>query len=129
MQTVIGRLTANAVIKETKDGRKLVAFTMAQNDRFRVKGSDQVQQLTNYFNCSYWLGTSVAQHLTKGMLVEVNGRVGFDVWKDKEGDAKGCLTLHVQSIQMHGKAGVAGNQAAGTETTEASTEIVDDLPF
>ncbi|MCH5597994.1 single-stranded DNA-binding protein [Niabella ginsengisoli] len=65
MQTIIGRLTANATIKELKDGRKVVTFTIAQNDRFKVKGSDEVQQLTNFYNCSYWISTGIASHLKK----------------------------------------------------------------
>jgi single-strand DNA-binding protein len=65
MQSIFGRLTANAAIKQTNDGRQLVVFSIAQNNRFKVKGSGEVKQVTNYFNCSYWLGTGIAKDLKK----------------------------------------------------------------
>lgn len=124
MQTIIGRLTANATIKETKDGRKLVAFTIAQNERFKVKGSDEVKQVTNYFNCSYWIATGIADHLKKGILVEATGRVGLNLWNNMDGEAKASLTLHVQHIQLHGKSGNIHNEAEPVNETEKA-----DLPF
>ncbi|HMR83669.1 MAG TPA: single-stranded DNA-binding protein [Niabella sp.] len=129
MQTIIGRLTANATIKETKDGRKLVAFTIAQNDRFKVKGSDEVKQVTNYFNCAYWIATGIAEHLKKGLLVEVTGRIGVNAWKNMDGDAKASLTLHVQHIQLHGKVSAAQTEKATTAEPVAANDKEDDLPF
>jgi single-strand DNA-binding protein len=129
MQTVIGRVVNNAVIRETKDGRKLVAFTVAQNDRFKVKGSDEVKQLTNYFNCSYWLSTAVAEHLKKGMLVEAVGRIGLNAWKNADGEARASLTLHVQNVQLHGKAGSTTQGTQPSETTGSEIDQKEDLPF
>ncbi len=104
MNTIIGRITADAQVKEVSEGREVVTFTIAQNDRYKVKGAQEMTESVNYFNCSYWMGTGVATHLKKGMLVEANGRIGLDVWKDGEGEARGALTLHVQSLQLHSKA-------------------------
>lgn len=129
MQTVIGRVVNNAVIRETKDGRKLVAFTVAQNDRFKVKGSNEVKQLTNYFNCSYWLSTAVAEHLKKGMLVEAVGRIGLNAWKNADGEARASLTLHVQNVQLHGKAGSTTQGTQPSETTCSEIDQKEDLPF
>jgi len=128
MQTIIGRLVANAEIKELKDGRKLVTFTIAQNDRFKVKTSDEVKQVTNFFNCSYWIATGIAKHLKKGQLVEVIGRIGVDAWKDMDGDVRARLTLHVQYIQLHGKTKTL--EAQNETTTSPKTETSKaDLPF
>ncbi len=123
MQTVIGRITADAKINEVKDGRKVVAFTIAENNRFKVKGSEEVKQITNYYNCSYWLGTGVADHLKKGMLIEAAGRIGINAWQNASGEPKASLTMHVQQIQLHGKAG-----SSATAKPEAATTN-DDLPF
>ena len=60
MQTVIGRITSDAKINETKDGRKVVNFTIAENYRYKVKGTDEVKQAANFYNCSYWLNTILA---------------------------------------------------------------------
>ena len=124
MQTVVGRLTADAKTATTKDGRNVVNFTIAQNERFKVKGNDEVKQVTSYYNCAYWMGTGIATHLKKGMLIEAAGRVGVNAWQGADGNAKASLTLHVQYIQLHGK---AGKPATAEEQTPA--EAGEDLPF
>lgn len=126
MQTVIGNVTADAKVNQTSDGRNVVNFTLALNDRFKVKGSDEVKQVTNYYSCSYWMGTGIAPHIKKGSLVEVAGRIGVNAWEDKEGKAKADLTLHVQFIRLHGK---AKNSVATTPEMEPAEAAGDDLPF
>lgn len=129
MITIIGRIAADAQVKTASEGRQVVIFTVAQNERFRVKGSDEVKQVVTYFNCSYWKKTAIASHLLKGVLVEVSGKVGVNAWKDAKGEPRASLTLHVQNIQLHGKDG-KGETAAVTQDQPAdSVDEVDDLPF
>lgn len=129
MITVIGRITADAQVKTVSEGREVVIFTIAQNERFRVKGSDEVKQVVNYFNCSYWMKTGIAKHLQKGVLVEAAGRIGVNAWIDQQGEARANLTLHVQSIQLHSKASKADDMPAGKDQPSDSAEEVDDMPF
>lgn len=125
MQTVVGRLTADAKITTLEDGRNVVNFTIAQNERFKTKGADNVKQITSYYNCAYWMGIGIAPYLKKGTLVEAAGRVGINAWQGADSHAKASLTLHVQYIQLHGKAGRPA-EAADTTAEEANKE---DLPF
>lgn len=126
MQTVIGRLTADAKIAELTDGRKVVNFTIAHNDRFKPKASDEVKQVTTYYNCAYWIGTGIAAHLTKGTLIETGGRIGINAWNNLQGEAKASLTLHANYIDLLAK--VKGN-AAAAPTEKSATTSADDLPF
>jgi single-strand DNA-binding protein len=128
MQKVIGRLVSDATVNETKDGRKVVNFTIAKNDRFKVKGSNELKQVTNYFQCSYWMGAGIAQHMKKGMLIEAAGRIGVSAWKNASGETKAALTLHVQFIQLHGKAVKAATDATTQNPAPAET-YSRDLPF
>lgn len=127
MQTVIGRLTADAKITTTKDERSVVNFTIAQNDRFKVKGSGEVKQVTTYFQCAYWMGTAIAAHLKKGALVEAVGRIGVNAYQNMDGNIVANPTLHVQFIKLHGSA--KGSAVAPTGSVPATTEPADDLPF
>jgi len=127
MQTVIGRLTADAKITTTKDERNVVNFTIAQNDRFKVKATGEVKQLTTYFQCAYWMGTGIAAHLKKGTLVEAVGRIGVNAYQNMDGNVVANPTLHVQFIKLHGSA--KGNAIAPTGSVPATTEPADDLPF
>jgi single-strand DNA-binding protein len=130
MQTVIGRVTADAKIHQLDDGRKVVNFSIAENDRFKPKGSDTYKEVTNYYNCSYWMGTGVAEILKKGALIEATGRIGINVYNSVNGEAKGSLTLHINFIKTHGRPKADGSGAKVVTMNEAPTsEETQDLPF
>lgn len=67
---IIGRITADAAVNETKAGKKVVNFSIAINDTYKSKGSTEVQKIVTYVNCAYWINPGVAPYLTKGTLVE-----------------------------------------------------------
>lgn len=127
---IIGRLTADANVSETKTGKKVVNFSIAVNDNYRPKGSSELQKITNYFNCAYWINEGIAAYMLKGGLVELQGRIGVNAYLSKEGEAKARLTFHANSIKLHGKAGNAGTPAI-TEAAAAvkAADVDDDLPF
>jgi single-strand DNA-binding protein len=131
MQTVIGRITADAKTNRLEDGREVVNFTIAENDRFKPKGSDTYREVTNFYNCSYWMGAGIAEILKKGALIEATGRIGINVYNNLKGEAKGSLTLHVNFLRKHAKAKEdTGAGARVVPMNEAPTpEATDDLPF
>ena len=45
---IIGRVTADATISETKAGKKVVNFSIAINDTYKPKGSTEVQKIVTY---------------------------------------------------------------------------------
>ena len=128
---IIGRITADATVSETKAGKKVVNFSIAINDTYKPKGSTEVQKIVTYVNCSYWINPGVAPYLTKGMLVECYGRIGANAWTNKDGEVKASLTFHVTTIKLHGssKSGNATPAPVVPITTAPAAEVVDDLPF
>ena len=124
---IVGRLTADAKVSTLKDKRQVVNFSIAINDSYKPKDSEQAVKVTNYVNCSYWINPAIGEYLKKGSLVELSGRIGVNAWTNAEGEAKGSLTFHVNSIKLHGK----GN-AASKESISGANEIkepIEDLPF
>ena len=124
---VIGRITKDAVVKQLKDERQVIEFSIAVNDWYKPKGSEAGVKVATFFNCSYWLNPRMAERLKKGTLVELSGRAGVNVYNDMKGEAKGSLSFHVNNIKVH--------QTAKSETTsvvpaaEPVSEPVEDLPF
>jgi single-strand DNA-binding protein len=57
---LIGRVTADAKVNTLKDDRKVVNFSIAINDSYRTKGSEQRTQITTYVQCAYWISESIA---------------------------------------------------------------------
>lgn len=130
---IIGRVTANATVSETKAGKKVVNFSIAINDTYKTRGNTEVQKIVTYVNCSYWINPGVAAYLTKGSLVECSGRVGANAWTNKEGEVKASLTFHVNTIKLHGKPNSGGTVPASivpmTTAPVALSAVADDLPF
>jgi single-strand DNA-binding protein len=124
---IIARLTKDAVIKNLKDGRQVVEFSVALNNYYKPKGSEKGISTAVYFNCSYWLSTKIAGQLTKGTLVELHGRLTVNTYTDLQGNPKASLNFHVNNIQLHFGKATSNN----TSLPEASTltEPLEDLPF
>ena len=100
------RLTGDAKISTLKNDKQVVNFNVAINDRYKAKGSSEPTKIVTYVQCDYLVNLGVAQYLTKGTLVELQGRVGLNAYIGKDGEAKATLTFHVNTIKLHGSAGV-----------------------
>ena len=98
---IVGKVISNAVVKQLKDDRKVVTFSIVINDYFKPKGEDKNKQVALFVNCSYWVNTNIAERLTKGAVVEMNGRLSLNAYKDMDGDAKASLNAHINSIKIH----------------------------
>ena len=127
MEVLTGRLTADAKVNTVKGGRQVIKFSIAINDRYKPKDGE-VKELTRFFNCSYWTNPGIAPYLTKGALIELNGRIDLNVWNNPEGKAKGVLTMHVNNIKLLGKAKTQEAQVEQSAVQPAAV-VNDDLPF
>lgn len=125
--TIIGRITKDAVVKQLKDERQVVEFSVAVNDWYKPKGAEKSVEVTTYFNCAYWINPKRAEALKKGALVELDGRVGVNVYNDMKGEAKGSLTFHVNGIKIHHLKKQDAVEAVAQP--DQITEPVEDLPF
>jgi single-strand DNA-binding protein len=126
---ITGRVTADAEVKNTVNSRQLVAFTVVVNDYYKAKGGEE-KEFSEFFSCSYWLSTKVADSLIKGCIVTVTGRIYLNEYKDKEGNHHANLAFHANAIKIVAKGGKKGGTAiqAGIEDAPAGT-TKDDLPF
>ena len=122
------RLTGDAKISTLKNDRQVVNFSVAINDSYKAKGSNEPRKTVTYVQCDYWVNPGVAQYLTKGTLVELQGHVGVNAYIGKDGEAKATLTFHVNTIKLHGSAG-AKNETSVKANAETVLEPADDLPF
>jgi len=108
---IIGRVTRDAEVRTLSENKKVVNFSIAVNDSYKAKNGEKVTQ-TEFFDCSYWLATGIAQYLTKGSIVELSGRLSTRAWLDNDGKPKAGLNFHTAAITLHG----GGNGKAENET-------------
>ena len=104
-------------------------FSIAINENYKLKDSTEVKKVTTYFNCSYWISNHIAKVLTKGILVELNGRISVNTYVNSQGETKASLSFHVNNIKLHGKP--ANDKSILHEPVEADANEKngDDLPF
>jgi single-strand DNA-binding protein len=122
-----GRLTADAKVSEVKGGKNVVNFSIAINDSYKPKDGERVE-LTTYVDCAYWLNAKVGQYLKKGLLVQMNGRMGSRAWVNKDGDAQSSLTCNIYYLKfLGGSSNSTATNQGGNKGKGAPEE--DDLPF
>jgi len=124
METLIGRITQDATVNSLKDERQVVNFLIAINHSYKTKNSDEQKKVVTYVNCSYWINTTIAKHLTKGSIVEISGRLYVRAYMSGN-DPKASLNCNASQIKIH-------HFAKAAEITNASVqaeEVADDLPF
>lgn len=138
---VIGRLGKDCVVN-TVNGKNVMNFTVAHSEKFK-DSQGNLQEKTIWVDCAYWSDrTAVAQYLTKGTQVFVEGQPEARSFQRNDGTPGSSLSLRVREVQLLGSkndSGAAGavnqqqNQAAEVNADTAATsevkESVDDLPF
>jgi single-strand DNA-binding protein len=112
---IIGRVTRDAEVRSLSEDKKVVNFSIAVNDSYKPKNGEKVTH-TEFFDCSYWLATGIAQYLTKGSIVELTGRLSSRAYLDSEGNPKAGLNFHTAAITLHG--GNSGKPQQDTNTQD-----------
>lgn len=139
---VIGRLGKDCVVN-TVNGKNVMNFTVAHSEKYKDSQGNQ-QEKTIWVDCAYWNDrTAVAQYLTKGTQVYVEGQPEARSFQRNDGTPGASLSLRVREVQLlgsrsdnaGGSSSYAGNTSATSSpasTIPAASEIsepVDDLPF
>jgi single-strand DNA-binding protein len=81
---VSGNLVADPEIRYTNNGATICGMRVAVNRRWNKNG--EWEEETSYFDITAWaqLAENCASSLTKGMRVNVSGRLEEQRWEDKE---------------------------------------------
>ena len=89
-----GRLTRDADFSVTQKGTSMSKFRMAVNDR---RNDD-----TLYLNvlCFGKMAEDLKDHLKRGRLVGVQGKIKIDDYKDKEGKDKMSVCVMADEISL-----------------------------
>lgn len=147
--TMHGTLGGDAEVRHLDGGRAVISFSVAHTDKW--KGQDgNMQERTTWVKCSLWRKSDqvgVAQYLTKGSKVYVEGTPQARPWVDKQNQARAELEITVTNVELGGggqrtnaapaqaDAPVAANTVKLVATAQtASGPIVhnmsdDDVPF
>lgn len=99
--TVVGNLTSDPELKFLQSGNAVANFTVANTPRSFNKETQQWEDGEALFlRCSVWrqLAENVAESLSKGMRVIVQGNLKQRSYQTKEGEKRTSYELDVQEV-------------------------------
>lgn len=99
--TVVGNLTADPELRFTPAGAAVANFTVASTPRnFDRQANEWRDGETLFLRCSIWreAAENVAESLTKGMRVIVQGRLVQRSFETREGESRTVVELQVDEV-------------------------------
>lgn len=95
---LVGRLTRDPELRTTNSGKNVCDFSIAVGKRIKPQdGSPDA----DFFRVSCWEKTAeyVANYLTKGRLVAVDGRLQSRKYTDKDGNNRESIEVVAENVQ------------------------------
>ena len=99
--TLVGNLTADPELRFTPAGAPVANFTVASTPRmFDRQTSEWKDGDAMFLNCSVWrqAAENVAESLTKGMRVIVQGRLKSRSYETREGERRTVFEVDVDEV-------------------------------
>jgi single-strand DNA-binding protein len=99
--TVIGNLTNDPELRFTPSGQAVASFTVASSTRVRDAQTNEWKDGdTTFLRCSVWrqYAENVAESLTRGTRVIVNGRLKQRSYETKEGEKRTVYEVDVDDV-------------------------------
>ncbi|MCL6633340.1 MAG: single-stranded DNA-binding protein [Alicyclobacillus herbarius] len=132
---LIGRLTADPILRYTQSGTAVGSFTLAVN---RMHTNQNGEQEADFINIVTWGKTAenCAQYLHKGRLAAVDGRLQIRSYENREGQRVRVAEVVAQSVRFlersqqnheQQKSNSRGGQAA--KAPQAGSDSYGDDPF
>lgn len=115
---LIGRLTADPILKYSTQGKAIVSFTLAVDrisegaDYFDIIGFEKLAEISN-------------KYLKKGRLVMIEGRLQTRVFERNDGTKSKSFEIIMENMKMLDKKTETGNSPNKLETTEYKNDYKD----
>jgi single-strand DNA-binding protein len=102
---IAGNLTRDPELRYTADGTAICKLSLAINERFKKKGSDEYQEKAVFVDLVAWRKTAeyCGEYLEKGNNVYVIGKLNSSEWQTQEGQKRKKLEVTVEHIQHNRK--------------------------
>lgn len=120
---LIGRLGKDPEVRYTQDGSMVTSFSLATDEKWKDKNGDY-QQKTEWHNIVAFgkLAEICGNHLSKGSLVFVDGKISTKQWEDKDGVKRYKTEIIIGEMKMLEK-------KTGEARPEAAPKDDDGVPF
>ncbi len=134
---LIGNLGKDAETKNIPSGDAVTNFSIATSYRTKDKQSGEWTDHTDWHDVVLWKADKVAEYLTKGRQVYVEGRLRTRSWEDQNGQKRYRTEVVADKFSLMllgGRDGQGGGQSAepphdSGQSAGAYAGSDDDVPF
>ena len=106
---LLGRLGRDAETKFTPGGAAVTRFSVATSRRWKDKDSGEWKEETDWSNVVLWRSENLANYLTKGKQVYVEGRLQTRSYEDKDGKKVYATEVVADDVILLGGQGGGGS--------------------
>ncbi len=119
--TILGNTGRDVELRYTPQGVAVANFSVASNT-VRNTASGQ-QKKTDWFNVTAFgkQAETLARYLKKGASVLVRGKLSFNPWLSRDGEARVSADVALQDFEFTGGASIAISGRAAVETEETAS--------
>jgi len=115
---LIGNLGKDAETKFTPGGTAVTKFSVATSRRWKDKQSGEWKEETDWSNIVLWQAENLANYLTKGTKVYVEGRLHTRSYDDKDGKKVYATEVVADEVILLGGQGGGGGRTGGDEFSQ-----------
>jgi single-strand DNA-binding protein len=112
---VLGHLGRDAETNFTPSGVAVTKFSVATSRRWKDSQSDEWKEETDWHNIVLWRSENLANYLTKGKQVYVEGRLQTRSYEDRDRVKRYVTEIVADSVILLG-----GQQGSGSQNQPAS---------
>jgi single-strand DNA-binding protein len=110
---LVGHLGRDAETKFTPGGAAVTRFSVATNRRWKDKDSGEWKEETDWSNVVLWRSENLANYLTKGKQLYVEGRLQTRSYEDKDGKKVYATEVVADDVILLGGQGGGGGRGGG----------------
>lgn len=125
---LIGRLTRDPELRYVPSGQPVASFSLAVDRPFT---NQQGERETDFIDIVAWrkLAEQVSQHLSKGRLVAVEGRLQIRSFETQDGQKRRVAEVVADAVRFLDRKATAAAVAAPAQGEEFAEDTEEDVPF
>jgi single-strand DNA-binding protein len=125
---LIGRLTRDPELRYVPSGHPVASFSLAVDRPF---ANQQGERETDFIDIVAWrkLAEQVSQHLSKGRLVAVEGRLQIRSYETQDGQKRKVAEVVADGVRFLDRKATGVPAGAGAQNEELAEESEQDVPF
>ena len=120
---LVGNLGRDAETKFTPSGAPVTRFAIATTRSWKDQQSNEWKEETNWTNVVLWRQENLANYLTKGKQIYVEGRLQTRSYDDKDGKKVYATEVVAEEVLLlggRGEGGGSGFDASGAGTARSN---------